>query len=128
MKPTYIYIALVIIVIAGIVSLRLANPGGGAARATAYDGFAQCLSDAGATFYGAFWCPHCAEQKKLFDNSRALPYVECSTPDGNGRLQICVEKQINGYPTWIFADGEVVDRVMQLSELSEKTSCALPQV
>ena len=31
-----------------------------------YDGFAQCLKDKGATFYGAFWCPHCKAQKALF--------------------------------------------------------------
>ncbi|MCX6753767.1 MAG: hypothetical protein NTV03_01795 [Candidatus Nomurabacteria bacterium] len=27
------------------------------------DGFAQCLKTGGAEFYGAFWCPHCQEQK-----------------------------------------------------------------
>lgn len=128
MKPTYIYIGLVVLVIVGIVFVRNASTGGGATRVTAYDGFATCLKDAGATFYGAFWCPHCAEQKKMFDNTRMLPYVECSTPDGKNQLPVCTEKEIKGYPTWIFADGTVVDHVMQLSELSEKTSCALPQV
>jgi thiol-disulfide isomerase/thioredoxin len=30
-----------------------------------YDEFAKCLTDNGAKFYGAFWCPHCQAQKKM---------------------------------------------------------------
>ena len=45
--------------------------------------FAQCLGEKRALFYGAFWCPHCQEQKAMFGAAqRRLPYVECSTPDG----------------------------------------------
>ncbi|MEK9176664.1 MAG: hypothetical protein AAB923_00015, partial [Patescibacteria group bacterium] len=40
------------------------------------DGFAQCLKDNGAVFCGAYWCPHCQNQKKLFGTSAALlPFV-----------------------------------------------------
>jgi len=93
-----------------------------------YDTFAQCLKDKGAVFYGAFWCQHCQEQKKLFGSSiKLLPYVECSTADGNGQLQACIDKKIIGYPTWEFADGSRLDGVIPLSKLAEKTSCALPQ-
>jgi hypothetical protein len=31
-----------------------------------YDLFAQCLKDKDAKFYGAFWCPHCQNQKAMF--------------------------------------------------------------
>jgi hypothetical protein len=31
-----------------------------------YVEFAQCLSDKGAVFYGAFWCTHCKSQKQMF--------------------------------------------------------------
>lgn len=125
MKSTYIYIGLVVLVVAGLIFARGASDGG-AARVTKFDEFAQCLGDAGAIFYGAFWCPHCADQKALFDRSTKLPYVECSTPDGKGQTQICIDEGIQGYPTWKFSDGSVVDRVMQLSELAEKTSCVVP--
>ncbi len=125
MKTTYIYIGLVVLVIAGLIFARNASPGA-EARVTKYDEFAQCLSDAGAVFYGAFWCPHCAEQKALFEKSAKLPYVECSTPDGKGQTQQCIDEKITGYPTWKFANGDVVDQVLQLSELSEKTNCTLP--
>ena len=29
-----------------------------------YDAFARCLSDRGVKMYGAWWCPHCKEQKE----------------------------------------------------------------
>src|ERR1700685_2890359 len=28
-----------------------------------YDALAKCIAETSTTFYGAFWCPHCAEQK-----------------------------------------------------------------
>jgi hypothetical protein len=93
-----------------------------------YDQFAQCLTEKGATFYGAFWCPHCNDQKKLFGSSRGLlPYVECSTPDGNGTTQICKDKNISGYPTWEFADGSrPFSGKATLEQLAEQTGCLLP--
>ncbi len=91
------------------------------------DGFTSCLKEKGAVFYGAFWCSHCQSQKRLFGNAeRLLPYVECSTPDGQTQLQICVDKGIEGYPTWIFADGSRQSGEISLEELAKKTSCVLP--
>lgn len=92
------------------------------------DAFASCLKDKGATFYGAFWCPHCQNQKKLFGKSaRKLPYVECSEPNGKGQLQVCTDKKIEGYPTWEFADGSREPGELSLERLAEKTGCTLPQ-
>ncbi len=93
-----------------------------------YDTFAQCLKDSGATFYGAFWCPHCNSQKKLFGSSKSLlPYVECSLPNGSGQTQICIDKNISGYPTWEFADGSrPFSGEVSLEDLSTKTGCPLP--
>jgi glutaredoxin len=127
MKTTYIYIGLVVLIVGGLILARNSSEGG-AQRVTKYDEFAQCLGTAGAKFYGAYWCPHCADQKALFEKSAKLPYVECSTPDGKSQTPVCIEEKIEGYPTWKFANGEVVGRVMQLEELAEKTSCTLPTV
>lgn len=92
------------------------------------DEFAQCLKDKGTVFYGAFWCPHCQNQKAMFGKSaKLLPYVECSTPDGKSQLQICKDKNIAGYPTWEFSDGSRESGEVSLSRLSEKTGCLLPQ-
>jgi thiol-disulfide isomerase/thioredoxin len=92
------------------------------------DTFAQCLDEKGATFYGAFWCPHCQRQKAMFRSSaKLLPYVECSTPNGKEQTPLCIEKNITGYPTWEFADGTRLSGEVDLQTLAEKTRCVLPQ-
>ena len=98
-----------------------------------YDEFAQCLKDKGAVFYGAWWCPHCADQKKLFGSSqKLLPYVECyNYPDTKNPLPICVDKKIEGYPTWDLADGTRLPNEngagVTLETLAARTSCVLPE-
>jgi thiol-disulfide isomerase/thioredoxin len=89
--------------------------------------FASCVKEKGAVFYGAFWCPHCQAQKKLFGASeKNLPYVECSTPDGKGQLPLCKEQNITSYPTWIFADGTTATGEQTLEQLAQKTGCTAP--
>ncbi len=91
-----------------------------------YDNLAQCINNSGAKFYGAFWCPHCQATKAMFGKSaKLLPYVECSTPDGKGQLSICTEKDIKGYPTWIFSDGSQLQGEQTIQVLADKTSCPL---
>lgn len=127
-KNNIIFISIFIIVIAGLIALfvymngRNNNPTGQDLTA-----FTQCLKDRGATFYGAFWCPHCAATKNMFGPAKAnLPYVECSTPDGNGQTQICIDKKVERYPTWEFADGTRETGELTLEYLSQKTGCPLP--
>lgn len=92
------------------------------------DPFAQCLKDKGVVFYGAFWCPHCQATKALFGRSaKLLPYVECSTPNGQDQTAICKEKQIKNYPTWTFPNSTTTltgERTLQ--ELSTASGCSLP--
>jgi Zn ribbon nucleic-acid-binding protein len=93
-----------------------------------YDDFAQCLAEENATFYGAYWCPNCAEQKQMFAGSDdQLDYVECSLPNRGGQTAICQQKNINAYPTWIFDDGERREGVLSLQDLADKTGCELPE-
>lgn len=92
------------------------------------DSFAQCLGEKGTKFYGAFWCPHCQKQKALFGRSeKKLPYIECSTPDGRGQLEVCKNANIDGYPMWEFADKTRANGKQGLTELAAKTGCTLPQ-
>lgn len=70
-----------------------------------YDGLAQALTDKGAKFYGAFWCGHCKAEKALFGTSvKLLPYEECSATNGTDQLPVCIDKQVESYPTWMFID------------------------
>lgn len=93
-----------------------------------YDTFATCLKSKNAVLYGTFWCPHCITQKALFGLSASLvPYVECSTADSQGQLQVCKDKGITAYPTWEFSDSSRLLGEIPLKQLAEKTSCVLPQ-
>jgi hypothetical protein len=87
---------------------------------------AQCLAEKGAIFYGAFWCSHCRSQKTMFgDAAAALPYVECSTPDGRGQTPRCNEAGIESYPTWVFVDGSRLSGAQSLATLAERAGCVV---
>lgn len=90
-----------------------------------YDALAQCIAASGAKFYGAFWCPHCHEQKNEFgDAAQYLPYVECSTPDASGELQACTALGVRHYPTWIFPDGSRLEGVVTVEALAKRAGCS----
>jgi len=92
-----------------------------------YDAFAKCIASTTTKFYGAWWCPHCRSQKGKFgDAAQYLPYVECSTPDGSGQTQVCIDAGIKNYPTWKFPDGSQLTGESALSAISQKTGCPLP--
>ena len=38
-------------------------------RESRLDGFAKCVAAKQAKMYGAYWCPHCAEQKEMYESS-----------------------------------------------------------
>jgi thiol-disulfide isomerase/thioredoxin len=126
----YTYSLLGLVVLAGIIWL-IVTPG----KPGKLDDFAKCINDTGTvTFYGAFWCPHCQAQKARFGKSaQYLPYVECSTPNGQGQLQVCKNIGVGTYPTWVFATSTVMASTttitgeMELADLAEKTSCVLPE-
>jgi hypothetical protein len=91
-----------------------------------YDTLASCIADSGAKFYGAFWCPHCQDQKEMFGSAAdLLPYVECSTPDSRNQTKECADAGITGYPTWILGNGEQLSGLIEMDILAEKTGCTL---
>ncbi|MEX2010582.1 MAG: hypothetical protein WD874_02140 [Parcubacteria group bacterium] len=119
----WVYIAIVVAVLGGLVWLmnRPTPP-------NVLDSFAQCISDTGTKYYGAFWCPNCKNQNAMFGSAKAyLPYIECSTPDGKSQTKECTEAGVQAYPTWVFPDGEKETGTLSLPYLSERTACQLPQ-
>ena len=92
------------------------------------DALATCLSEKGVKEYGAFWCPNCANQKKLFGDNFSIimntgVYVECDPRGENEQAELCIGKKIEKYPTWEFKNGEVIIGIMQLQELAAKAGC-----
>lgn len=92
----------------------------------ATESFAKCLTEKGVKMYGAYWCPHCQNQKELFgQNWQYVNSVECATPGVKEQNKICADANIEGYPTWVFADGSRQAGEMKLKELADKTNCPL---
>lgn len=90
---------------------------------------AQHLTASGAKMYGAFWCPHCKDQKTLFgDAVKEVPYVECAPDKNNPRKQsdLCRSKKIEGYPTWEFS-GKLYEGQKSLSELADLSGYTGPR-
>jgi uncharacterized membrane protein len=83
---------------------------------------AKHLNQVGAKFYGAFWCPHCQNQKQMFGKEAMefVPYVECSPPDRRGRTAACEAAGIQSYPTWII-NGQTYNGVQSLEKLAQVT-------
>ena len=91
-----------------------------------HDNFASCLTENDVKMYGAYWCPHCANQKDMFGTSfDYVNYVECSLPNRAGTTQICQDEGIKIYPTWEFADGSRTEGVMALEKLSRLSGCSM---
>jgi hypothetical protein len=150
----YIYILIALLFVVGVVWL-IVTPGN-SGKPDKYDDLAKCIKNSGAIFYGAFWCPHCQDQKAEFGrSSQYLPYVECSTPDGQGQNQVCTDAGVKQYPTWTFAPvaltasstiatttdiltasstastisstTDIITGKVEITKLAEKTGCVIPE-
>ncbi|MGE0383965.1 MAG: vitamin K epoxide reductase family protein [Gammaproteobacteria bacterium] len=88
---------------------------------------AEHLAGNGAKFYGAYWCPHCQEQKHLFGASAPrLPYVECNPNGRNGGMAPdCRAQNLQGYPTWIIG-GRHYEEVIAPDRLARLTGFKAP--
>ncbi len=86
----------------GLVVLLAACSGSDKGSEGSYEAkLAQHLTEVGAVMYGAYWCPHCADQKKSFgDAFKYVQYVECDPGGLKAQPALCQSKGIAGYPTW----------------------------
>lgn len=79
---------------------------------------AKHLARTHAVMYGAYWCPHCNDQKTLFGGAaRALPYVECDPAGANARPDLCKRAAVKAFPTWVI-DGRAYEGTRSLEELA----------
>ncbi len=124
MKKYILFISIGIIVLASVVAFMqwAARP----KPTAALEGFAECLTAKGVKMYGAYWCPHCQNQKEIFgDSFKHITYIECASNE-NLKKKTCEQAGIQGFPTWVFADGSRLEGEKSLEILSEKSQCALP--
>jgi hypothetical protein len=120
MEKLKIIIGIFVIVVVGVLAIWYSRPH--EVKANVLDSFAQCLTDKGVIMYGAAWCAHCQNQKAAFGSAfKYATYVEC--PDDP---QKCIDKGIQGYPTWITKDGTKLVGEQSFTALSQASGCPLP--
>ena len=84
--------------------------------------FAKYLNDNGVVKYSAYWCPNCLKQSELFGKQayKELNVVECARDGKNSQTQLCIEKKIQGFPSWEI-NGKIILGVQTLKQLSNLT-------
>ena len=81
---------------------------------------AKYLKNNGVVKYSAYWCPNCLDQSELFGKEayKELNVVECARDGKNSKTQLCIEKKIQGFPSWEI-NGKIILGVQSLKELSK---------
>ncbi|MBD0340599.1 MAG: vitamin K epoxide reductase family protein [Microcoleus sp. Co-bin12] len=91
---------------------------------------ARHLREIGAKEYGAYWCPHCHDQKMLFGKEAAamIDYVECDPRGQNSRAEICqaAGANIKGFPTWEIK-GQFYSGTQSLEKLADLSGYTGPR-
>ena len=84
--------------------------------------FAKYLKDNGVVKYSAYWCPNCLDQGELFGKQayKELNVVECARDGKNSQTQLCIDKEVLGFPSWEI-NGKIIIGVQSLEELSKLT-------
>ena len=123
MKLLLIIFILILLIIAGCSSTKYTKE--------SLDKLANCLADKNVKEYGTFWCPNCAKQQKMFGLSYNIivergVYVECDARGKNPQSELCLNKNVQKYPDWEFADGSRYIGVQDLEFLAEKAGCEKP--
>jgi len=80
---------------------------------------AKFMTEKGMIMYGAYWCPHCQDQKELFAGAvEYIDYVECDAKGASANPDECAAQNITSYPTWVF-QGVQYKGYKSLSELAK---------
>jgi uncharacterized membrane protein/glutaredoxin len=90
---------------------------------------ARHLKSVGAKMYGAYWCPHCHDQKSLFgkEAAKSIPYVECADDGENSQADLCrANPNITGFPTWE-VKGQLLSGTQSLEDLATASGYTGPK-
>jgi uncharacterized membrane protein len=81
-----------------------------------------------SSFYGAFWCNHCYDQKQTMglEAMSLIPYIECAKDGKNSQSSLCREKDIPGYPTWeingqLYPGEQTIDQLKSIVEKAKQS-------
>lgn len=89
---------------------------------------AKCITEKGVNMYGSFRCGVCAKTRGMFGLAfEHINEIECHPQGKNAQTDLCLEKGVEGTPTWILEpNGEEIKRFtgfMNTEELAEFAGC-----
>ena len=84
---------------------------------------AKHLTKKGIVKYSAYWCPNCLFQGELFGKEayNELIIVECARDGINSQTQLCIDKNITGFPSWEI-NGKIILGVQSLQDLAKESN------
>ncbi len=94
-------------------TVQIIDPAGNNAppRATTQSGEAELaladhLQKIGAKSFGAWWCPHCFEQRQLLGQAayKKITSIECDPGGVDPQPQVCQASGVQSYPSWEIND------------------------
>lgn len=93
-----------------------------------YDDVAQCITLNGVNMYGSFRCGVCAKTRAMFgDSFRFINEIECHPQGINPQTELCLQKKIEGTPTWILEPNGIEQKrytgFLSVQELQEFAGC-----
>jgi len=116
-------LALSLVLLAWLVVAGCSSPSGTQYSQEVLNDFIVCLNDNGAQMFGDDSCPYCREQKTFFGDAFAqVDYIQCSVQ----QVQ-CEVAGITGYPTWKGTQGQELQGLQSLEDLSAAFGCELPE-
>jgi uncharacterized membrane protein/glutaredoxin len=99
---------------------------------------AKHLKKIGAKMYGAYWCPHCHDEKELFGKEAAqiINYIECDPGGVNPQTELCQQilekakkesgQDVVGFPTWEI-NGKFYMGTQTLTDLADRSGYKGPR-
>jgi len=84
--------------------------------------FAKFLRENNIVMYGAYWCPHCHDQKQLFGKEAVKEFkvVECAQDGKDNNYKLCQTKGVEFFPSWEI-NGEIYSGTRDLNDLAIMT-------
>ncbi|HLC75176.1 MAG TPA: vitamin K epoxide reductase family protein [Candidatus Nanoarchaeia archaeon] len=108
---------IVFVGIINIIPFILFNVGG---ETENYDALAQCMTQKGVLMYGSFRCGICAKTRAMFgDSFQYIKEIECHPQGKNPQTELCLEKKIEGTPTWMLVENGVEKRAVGFLSIDE---------
>jgi hypothetical protein len=118
LRKSIIIVTIIFLVVIAVVVISLPRKD--------YDAFASCLAEKGLVMAGTSWCHYCAAQKDAFKGAFEDVLIPTGAyKDCDQQKTWCEEAGVEGYPSWVLPDGNLLVGVQRLTTLATVSGCSL---